>query len=108
VFSSADRKYDIYFHYPWSENDHIEITLPTGYALDSADAPAAVADPGKIGSLTIKMKTDTAQTYLIYDRKFHFGREGNYLFQASSYQPLKNLFDAFYQADSHTITLKQK
>jgi hypothetical protein len=108
TFSSANRKYDIYFHYPWSENDHIEITLPKGYGLDSADAPAAVEDPNKIGSDVISIRVDPAQTFLIYDRKFHFGKNGNYLFQASAYQPLKNLFDAFFMADSHVLTLKQK
>jgi hypothetical protein len=108
TFASATRKYDIYFHYPWAENDHIQIALPKGYGLDSADAPAAVEDPNKIGSDVITIKTDAAQTYLIYDRKFHFGKNGNYLFQATAYQPLKNLFDMFYQADSHVLTLKQK
>ncbi len=39
LFSSASRKYDIYFHYPWSEHDHITIDLPAGFTLDNADAP---------------------------------------------------------------------
>lgn len=40
-FSSATRKYDVYFNYPWSETDDIEIQLPKGFTLDSADAPAS-------------------------------------------------------------------
>lgn len=106
-FSTASRKYDVYFNYPWSETDDIEIRLPKGFALDSADAPAALADPSKIGSLDISMGIDKVSNLLIYKRKFHFGGGGNTLFPATAYQPLKTLFDAFQKADTHTITLKQ-
>jgi hypothetical protein len=108
LFPGSERKYRIYFHYPWSENDKIEIGLPSGFALDSADAPVPVGDTGRIGGLEIKMGTDKDQTKLFYDRKFFFGGGGNYLFEPVYYKPLKELFDNFYQADSHTITIKQK
>jgi len=39
VFSSSERKNAIYFHYPWAEQDNVEIDLPEGFALDNADAP---------------------------------------------------------------------
>lgn len=107
VFSSASRKYDIFFRYPWSENDTITIELPKGFALDSADAPAVVADPSKIGSLDIKMSINPTTNVLSYNRKFHFGGGGNIFFSSSAYQPVKNLFDMFQSADSHTLTLKQ-
>jgi hypothetical protein len=107
IFSGANRKYDVYFQYPWSEQDSIEIALPKGFALDSADAPALIADPQKIGSLNVNIAIDKASNTLIYKRDFHFGGGGNTLFPATAYQPLKNLFDAFNKADTHTITLKQ-
>jgi len=108
MFSSATRKYDVSFRYPWSEVDKIKLELPTGYALDSPDAPAQVADPQKIGLLNIKIAVDKQQTNLVYDREFHFGGGGKLLFQAGSYLPVKNLFDAFEKSEAHTITLKQK
>jgi hypothetical protein len=108
VFSTATRKYDIFFHYPWSEVDTIEIELPKGFALDSADAPAMLADPSKIGLLDIYMGVVKESNTLIYKRKFHFGGGGKTLFPVGTYQPLKNLFDGFHKADSHTVTLKQK
>ena len=108
IFSTATRKYDIYFHYPWSENDEIQIELPKGFALDSADAPGMLADPKKIGLLDIYMGFAKESNSLVYKRKFHFGGGGNTLFPASVYQPLKNLFDEFHKADAHTITLKQQ
>jgi hypothetical protein len=108
VFSSSTRKYDVFVQYPWSENDSIEITWPVQFDLDNADAPALVADPSKIGSLEIKIAVDKVNRYMNYKRKFHFGGGGNVLFGTATYTPLKNLFDAFHTADSHTITLRQK
>ena len=108
LFSGATRKYDIYFQYPWAENDDIEIALPAGFALDSAERPAEIADSGKIGRLKIDIGIDKDQTMMKYNRQFHFGGGGNILFGANVYQPLKNLFDEFQKNDSHTITLRQK
>lgn len=108
VFSSATRKYDIYFKQPWSEIDDVEINLPAGYALDNAERPVDVADPDNIGSLKISIGVNPDQTFMKYTRKFHFGGGGRILFPAGVYVPLKNLFDAFNKSDSHTITLRQK
>lgn len=107
VFSSATRKYDVYFRYPWSEDDDIEIALPQGFTLDSADRPEDVADANKISSLKIGIGVDKEQTFMKYTRKFYFGGGGRILFPARTYQPLKGLFDEFHKADTHTITLKQ-
>ncbi|HEX8639487.1 MAG TPA: transglutaminase domain-containing protein, partial [Pyrinomonadaceae bacterium] len=107
IFATATRKYDVYFHYPWAETDDIEIQLPKDFELDNADAPALIADPSNIASLKVNIGIDTAQNVLKYQRKFHFGGGGMTLFPVASYQPLKNLFDAFHKTDSHTITLKQ-
>ena len=108
VFSSATRKYGIYFRYPWSETDDIEIKLPVGYELDNADAPGIVSDPKQIGSLKVGMAIDKANNILKYNREFHFGGGGMILFNTEMYTPLKNMFDAINKADTHTISLKQK
>lgn len=107
IFSSASRKYDIYFRYPWSEADTVELTLPKGFALDNADVPAPMADDARIGSLEVKIGYDAPGHKLVYGRKFHFGGQSKILFPASAYVPLKSLWDAFHKIDSHTITLKQ-
>lgn len=108
LFSSASRKYDIFFRYPWSESDKIDIELPSGFELDNADAPVPLNDPQKIASLDIKIAINKAKPSLVYNRKFHFGGGGNILFPAASYQAVKGLFDAFQKSETHTITLKQK
>jgi hypothetical protein len=107
MFSTASRKYSIFFHHPWSEEDDVEIELPKGFALDNADAPAPIADPSKISLLDIHISIDSAKGVMKYTRKFSFGGGGHVLFPVEAYQPVKNLFDAFYKADTHTISLKQ-
>ncbi len=108
TFSSATRVHNIYFPYPWLEQDSVELELPKNFELDSADTPGEVGDSGKIGSLNIKIGIDKDTNVLVYNRKFYFGGGGNILFLANIYQPMKNLFDAFHKADTHTITIKQK
>jgi hypothetical protein len=107
LFSTSTRKYDVYFHYPWSENDSIEIELPKGFDLDSAESPALIADQDKVGSLNIDIGIDKASNTLKYERQFHFGGNSMYLFPANLYPAVKNMFDAFHKSDTHTITLKQ-
>lgn len=107
LFSSATRNYGIYFDFPWSENDDIEIELPNGFTLDNADAPGLVADPENIGSLGIKMTHVKGTNTLKYSRQFHFGGGGNIIFPVNAYKPIKTLFDAFHKADTHTVSLKQ-
>jgi transglutaminase-like putative cysteine protease len=107
VFAAADRTYDVYFPYPWSEIDDIQIDLPAGMALDSADAPAEVADPKRIGVDRVQMSIDNAKNILIYRRNFQFGSGGYTLFPKTSYPAIKRMFDAFYEADTHSISLKQ-
>ena len=106
-FSSATRKYDIYFSYPWSENDSVQIELPKNFTLDNADRPSTITDPQKISMLDISIGFNKMTNILTYNRKFYFGGDERILFENSAYPNLKNLFDEFHKADSHTITLKQ-
>ncbi|NOT49087.1 MAG: DUF3857 and transglutaminase domain-containing protein [Acidobacteria bacterium] len=107
AFSTATRKYQIFFHHPWSEEDDIELKLPKGFELDNADVPRPIADPSNISSLNIQVGADQKNGVLVYKRRFSFGSKGYTLFPASSYQPLKGLFDAFHNADTHMLTIKQ-
>jgi hypothetical protein len=108
LFSGATRKFDIFFRYPWAENDKIEFQLPAGFELDSPDSPGLLADPQKIGSLNIRMSVSTTKSSLFYYRDFHFGGGGAILFPAASYTAVKGLFDMFQKSETHTISLKQK
>ncbi len=106
MFSSSTRKYDIYFRYPWSQHDDIEISLPAGYELDNAERPFPFSAE-KISSYEASMGITNDKRMLVMRRKFFFGGGGSLLFPAQSYTPLKNLFDQLHKSDEHTITLKQ-
>jgi hypothetical protein len=108
MFATAARKYPVFFHFPWSENDDVEIALPKGFDLDNAELPPPVADPSKIGNLEIAIRIDKTANVMKYDRKFYFGKGGNTLFSVASYPAVKGLFDAFNKSDTQSITLKQQ
>ncbi|HEV8589910.1 MAG TPA: DUF3857 and transglutaminase domain-containing protein [Pyrinomonadaceae bacterium] len=105
-FSSATRKYDIYFHYPWSQDDHIEFDLPAGYVLDSPDKPAPFAAEN-VSQYNIAIGLTTDKHTLVVHREFLFGRGGNILFPPTTYDRLKAFFDKLHKNEEHAITLKQ-
>jgi outer membrane protein OmpA-like peptidoglycan-associated protein len=106
LFPNADRKYDVYFHYPWSENDDIEFELPSGYALDNAERPQGFNASGVI-EYNVEMGVTKDQRTLIMKRKFFFGGGETVVLPVSSYSQLKAVFDRLQKSDEHTITLKQ-
>ena len=106
LFSAGTRHYPIYFHFPWSEEDQIEISLPKGYALDNADRPGPLT-AGDICKHEINMGVTQDQRTLIYKRKFFFGGHDSILFPVTTYDQIKRLFDEINRADNHMITLKQ-
>ncbi len=108
LFSGETRKYNIYFEFPWAEDDEIEIELPKNFEADSIDSPGVVNEAKGIGSLNIKIGLAKETNVLKFSRQFYFGNKGNILFPATAYKPLKLLFDSFHKADTHTISLKQK
>jgi hypothetical protein len=106
IFSASERKYPIYFHYPWSEEDEVEIELPLGFALDNADAPTPFSSPG-ISEYKPQLAISKDGRKLFYQRRFFFGGGGALIYPVTSYPQLKGLFDALHQHDSHGIALKQ-
>jgi Domain of Unknown Function with PDB structure (DUF3857)/Transglutaminase-like superfamily len=106
LFSAGTRSYPIYFHYPWSEEDKITITLPKGYALDNADKPAPVA-AGEVCYHEINIGITKDEKTLVYSRNFFFGGNNSIIFAVQTYQSLKRLFDEIHKSDNHMITLKQ-
>ena len=106
MFATTGRKYPVYFHYPWSEDDKVEIGLPKGYALDNADAPAPFGS-GSISEYKVSLSASTDGSLLVYKRTFFFGGANSILFPPESYGPIKNYFDTMHKQDNHSIALKQ-
>ena len=106
LFATTNRKYPIYFHYPWSEDDNIEIGLPKGFALDNAEAPAPFGS-GEITQYKPSLAVTSDGKTLVYKRSFFFGGGNSVLYPAESYQQLKAYFDTLHQQDNHSVALKQ-
>ncbi|HEX6189374.1 MAG TPA: DUF3857 and transglutaminase domain-containing protein [Pyrinomonadaceae bacterium] len=109
LFTSASRKHDVYFNYPWSEHELITIDLPEGFALDNADTPPSITPEmtKQVSGQRIKIGVTADGRMLRYERDFFFGGGGNILFPVSSYPGIRQLFDVVAKANDHTITLKQ-
>lgn len=106
LFATANRKYPVYFHYPWSENDQVEFDMPKGYSLDSADAPAPFGASG-ISEYKPSLAASGDGTLLVYKRSFYFGGNGSVLYPVEGYTQIKNYFDAMHKQDNHSIALRQ-
>jgi hypothetical protein len=106
LFSAGTRNFPVYFHYPWSEEDKITLTLPKGYSLDNADRPAPI-NAGEVCKYEVKIGITQDQRTLVYDRTFFFGGNETVLFPVEIYPQIKRLFDEVHKADNHMITLKQ-
>jgi hypothetical protein len=106
LFSGSERKYPVYFDYPWSEEDAVMIELPAGFTLDSADAPQPFS-AGAISDYKGTMGVTKDGRQLVYNRKFFFGGGDAIIFPVETYSKLKTYFDLVHQSDNHTLTLKQ-
>ena len=103
-FTEETRKQSIYFDFPWTEMDVVNIQLPEGYHLDHADAPAGVTF-APIGAYAVKISV-TNKNQIMYERDLTFGSDKVLLFDAKAYPALKQLFEKVHAADSHMLTLK--
>ncbi|HJP94461.1 MAG TPA: DUF3857 and transglutaminase domain-containing protein [Pyrinomonadaceae bacterium] len=106
LFATTNRKYPVYFHFPWSEDDSVEIGLPKGFALDNADAPAPFGS-GDVTQYKPTLAVTSDGKTLVYKRSFFFGGGNSVLFPVDSYPLLKNYFDTLLKQDSHNVALKQ-
>jgi len=106
MFPNATRKYPVYFHYAWSEEDSVQVKLPDGYEFDHPDIPGGF-NLGGAGQYSAKAQI-TSDKRLLYTRQLTFGAKASLLFPAEVYPQLKKIFDAIHESDTHTLTLKQQ
>lgn len=111
MFPTAGRTNEVYFHYPWMEEDHVEMELPEGFALDNPEAPSPIGAGDLSRYEPVAQVTQDGRT-LVWGRKFYFGgskKAGGptLLFPTTSYASLKAYFDAVNTQDATTIALKQ-
>lgn len=107
MFESNSRRHEVFFDYPYTERDEIEIELPQGYELENPDAPGIVQDTSGIVVNDVKISVTSDKRVLIYKRSFTFGNKPALFFDRTVYPALKGLFERIYQANNHALTLRQ-
>jgi hypothetical protein len=105
LFTESKRKWDVYFQYPWSEDDQVSIELPEGWQLDQPVAPVS-SQTKDVGEYSVVVAKTPDGRKIIYQRKFDWGRNMNIIAPAASYDALKKIFDYVQQQDNFTLTLK--
>jgi len=105
LFPLAERKYPVYFHYAWVEEDRITIELPAGFQLEDPRIPNPIP-MGKLGEYEVHARI-VNNTQFVFERRFLCGQTGNLLLPVALYPALKQAFDMMALADSQTMTLKQ-
>ncbi len=105
-FSASERKYPVYFAYPWMETDQVSVVLPKGYELENAEMPSAIPlQP--VGEHKFVAQYDPANRTLLCTRELVFGKNGAILFPTANYPALKRAFQVIHQSDQHVLPLKQ-
>lgn len=104
-FASAERRHDVYFPYPWSEHDRIQIVLPAGYEMEQPSAPGRLP-LGEVGEYEGKLYRTTGPPSVILERRFRFGSGGRFLFPKAAYGDIKKVFDLVHELDAHAVALK--
>jgi hypothetical protein len=101
-FTNAQRKYPVYFEYPYVETSHVEVTLPEGFALDNAEAPASF-NASDVVKYDVSLKATTDSKMLLYNRTLKLN---GMVFPVETYASLKQVFDMLHKQDNHQVTLK--
>jgi len=108
VFAAAERKHPIFFPYPWSEHDEIELVLPEGFVLDKPSAPTPVGDRAGVLGSAYSLRFNPKTRILSYQRDFTLGANGACRFKKESYPALKELYEQLHSSDSHVLVLKSR
>jgi hypothetical protein len=104
LFQAVDRSSEVYFEFPWSEEDDVRIDIPAGFALEPPDPQPAVAT----GAVTYSVSVSQEGAQLVLRRSHAVGREGGILFPPAAYRALRAVFDVVHRGDTHTVVLRRK
>ena len=103
-FPEATRKWDIYFHYAYTEDDDVTIELPEGWELDKPSAPTS-SKLSDVGNYKVRLQVTSDKKKVMYSRKFSWGGKGTLVIPAQNYKGVKQVFDFVQEQDHHVLTL---
>jgi hypothetical protein len=101
--TASERRHDLYFAYPWSEEDAVSIKLPPGFELESPGRPAPLRAP-EVADYDLALSVTGKNERILCNRRFAFHALS---FPKASYAPLKKLFDTVHERDQHSLALKR-
>ena len=105
IFAADARVADVYFPFPWSEEDEVTVELPPGFTLEQPNAPAPI-DAGA-GKYALTIGTADGWKHLTLKRQFSFGLKELILFKPTMYPRIKQFFDFVHASDVHTLVLRR-
>jgi hypothetical protein len=106
VFTNETRRYPIFIGFAEQDDDDVELTLPEGYELDGASAPARVANAASPINVNYTVGYLKKTRTITYRREGIFGGGGAVTFRAESYPAVRKIYDVIHQSDVHQLVLK--
>jgi hypothetical protein len=100
IFQTASRKQDIYFHFPYAEQDDITLQVPQGWHAEALPAPAVIS-PG--GQLRYEISAKQEGDALHVQRKLIVG---GILYPADSYGAVRKFFGSAKEGDETQLVLQ--
>jgi hypothetical protein len=100
VLKNAARKFPVYYHYAFTEIDHVNLKLPEGYTLETLAAPQTAA------TKFAKYTTDAQATspYINLHRSLMLN---GVFFQPDRYEELRDFFSKVQAGDELQTVLRQ-
>jgi len=99
VFDHAERVLPIYFEYPYSESDDINIQIPAGWKVSSL--PQGKQDTGKVVSYSLTAEDKKEKVHLVRTMTIDF-----VLMEVKYYSALRNYFQEVKTTDDQQIVLE--
>ena len=100
VLKSGIRKFPIYYHYAFRENDYMNLQLPEGYTLETLASPQTVT--AKFALYTTGASTAGANLNLKRSLRFN-----GIFFQPDRYEELRDFFAKVQAGDELQTVVRQ-
>jgi hypothetical protein len=100
VLKSGTRRFPVYYNYAFTENDHMNLRLPEGYALETLASPQTAAT--KFARYTTN--ADATGPYVNLDRSLKFN---GIFFQPDRYEELRLFFAKVQAGDELQTVVRQ-
>jgi hypothetical protein len=101
LLKDPKRTNSVYFQYPWSEIERVEIEIPKGYEVEQL--PEAVSFDVGAASYEARFKREADR--VVYERRMTVN---GIFFPVEQYRALKGFFDLAHQTDRAAISFKQQ